>query len=155
MSGKTAKTAVAALVIGLLGSLVWVPPSIHASEQEDVKKSIKIPGLQDKDALGHFPFQPFSVTVLRDGKITGILTLTLTVETKGGENMGKVMARRYELHDAFLRDIYGVTSFARADGRTIDPGVVKTRLMAISGRLLGEGVVENVLVVSIFNRNLS
>lgn len=154
MSGKTAKTAIVALAIGLIG-LAWAPPSIHASEQEDGKKSIKIPGLQDKDALGHFPLQPFSVTVMRDGKIKGILTLTLTVETKGGENMGKVMARRYELHDAFLRDIHGVAAFARADGRTIDPRVVKTRLMAISGRILGEGVVEDVLVVSMFNRSLS
>jgi hypothetical protein len=68
---------------------------------------------------------------------------------------GTIMARRYELHDAFLRDIHGVTSFARADGRAIDPAVVKTRLMAISGRILGEGVVEDVLVVSIFNRSVS
>ncbi len=154
MIGKKTKTAIAALAIGLLGGLVWAPPPIHA-QQEDGKKSIKIPGLQDEDALGHYPLQPFSVTVMRDGKIKGILTLTLTVETKGGENMNKVMARRYELRDAFLRDIYGVASFARADGRTIDPHVVKTRLMVVSGRILGEGVVEDVLVVSIFNRSLS
>jgi hypothetical protein len=153
MSGKKLRTATAALAIGLAGSVAW-PPSIHASEHED-GASIKIPGLLDKNALGHYPLQPFSVTVIRDGKIKGILTVTLTVETKGGENMNKVMARRYELHDAFLRDIHGVMSFTRADGRTIDPTVVKTRLMAISGRILGDGVVEDVLVVSIFNRALS
>lgn len=146
--------AMAALAIGLLGGLAWGPSS-HASEHEDGKQSIKIPGLEDKDALGHYPFQPFSVTVMRGGKIAGILTLTLTVETKGGENMGKVMARRYQLHDAFLRDIHGVAAFTRADGRTIDPQVVKTRLMVISDRILGEGVVKDVLVVSIFNRSLS
>jgi hypothetical protein len=155
MRGKKIKTAIAALAIGLMGALAWAPPSIHANEPEDGKKSIKIPGLEDKDALGHYPLQPFSVTVMRDGKIKGILTLTLTVEAKGGENMHKVMARRYELHDAFLRDIHGVAAFTRADGRTIDPRVVKTRLMAISGRMLGEGVVADVLVVSIFNRSLS
>lgn len=155
MSGKTYKTALAALAIGILGGLIWTPPAIHANEQEDGKKSVKIPDVVDQDALEHFPLQPFNVSVVRDGRIARILTITVTMETKGGENMVKVMAGRYALQDAFLRDIHGVASFTRADGRTIDPRVVKTRLMAISDRILGAGVVESVLVVSIFDRAVS
>jgi hypothetical protein len=155
MSGKTYKMAVAAFAFGILGGLIWAPAAIHANEQEDGKKSVKIPGLMDKDALEHFPLQPFNVSIVRDGRIARILTITITMETKGGENMVKLMASRYALQDAFLRDIHGVASFTRADGRTIDPRVVKTRLMAISDRILGSGVVESVLVVSIFDRAIS
>jgi hypothetical protein len=148
-------TARTILAICLLGLLVWGAPPVRAGGAGDDKKPVKIPGLIDKDALDHFQFQPINVPVIRDGKVARILTVTIAMETKGDANKTKVMAQRYQLLDAFVRDIHGVASFARVDGRIIDLGVVKTRLQAISDRLLGEGIVEDVLVVSIFDRGFS
>lgn len=155
MGGKTSKTAIAALVLGLLGNLIWAPQLTLAKERSEGTVSKQILGLAGKDALEHFPLPPFNVSVIRNGKVERILTIAVTMEAKGEVNMTKIMDHRYQIHDAFLRDIHGVASFQRADGRAIDPEVVKARLMVISDRLLGEGTVENVLVVSIFDRSMS
>lgn len=151
---RQSNMAKAFLALGLLGLMIVCAPATRADEHGEEKKGIKIPGFADKDAIGYFQFQPFNIPVIRNGKVARILTLTVTMETKGDDNKTKIMAQRYQLHDAFLRDIHGVAAFQRSDCRVIDPAVVKTRLMAISDRLLGEGTVRNILVQSIFDRSV-
>jgi hypothetical protein len=148
---------IAAFAVGLLGMLAFVGQMLQgrpafASGTTGDEKPFKIPGLVDENALQHFQLQPFNVPVIHGNRVERIITIIVTLETKGDLNKTKVMAERYHLHDAFLRDIHGVASFRRADGRTIDPKVIKTRLLMISDRILGADIVENVLVHNIFDR---
>jgi hypothetical protein len=139
--------AAAVIGVSVLGHAAFASSEAGAEE-----KPAKIPGLADQNSLEHFTLQPFNVPVIRNGRVERIVMLNLTLETKGDVNKSKVMAERYRLHDAFLRDIYGFISYRRPDGQTIDPQMVKTRLLLISDRILGRDVVENVLVQSIFDR---
>jgi hypothetical protein len=150
---------IAAFAVGLFGTLAFVSqmlqgqPAFASATAED-EKPVKIPGLVDENALEHFQLQPFNIPVIHGNRVERIITVIVTLETKGDLNKSKVMAERYHLHDAFLRDMHGVASFRRADGRTIDPRVIKTRLRLISDRILGADIVENVLVHNIFDRRI-
>jgi hypothetical protein len=150
---------IAAFTFGLLGTFAFVAQMLQdhpafASGTTEAEKQVKIPGLADENTLEHFQLQPFNIPVIHGSRVERIITVVVPLETKGDLNKTKVMAERYHLHDAFLRDMHGVASFRRADGRTIDPQVVKTRLMLISDRILGDDIVENVLVHSIFDRRI-
>jgi hypothetical protein len=150
---------IAALTFGLLGTLAVLAQMLQghpafASSTTENKSPVKIPGLADENAIEHFQLQPFNIPVIHGGRVERIITVTVTLETKGDLNKTKIIAERYHLHDAFLRDIHGVASFRRADGRSIDPQVIKTRLLLISDRILGEDIVENVLVHNIFDRRI-
>jgi hypothetical protein len=151
--------SVAALVFGVLGTLAIFSQMLQgqpalASGTTDEKKPIKFPGLSGQDQISHFQLQPFNIPVIRGGRVERIITVSIALETKGDINKTKIMAERYHLHDAFLRDIHALASFRRSDGQTIDPRVVKTRLMVISDRILGEDIVEDILVQSIFDRSV-
>lgn len=118
------------------------------------KSPAKLLGFSDPNALDHFQLLPFNISVIRDGRVARIVTLVVTLETKGDENKTKVMNERYRLQDAFLRDMQGVAPYQRADSDSLSPQMLKTRLRIISDRMLGQDVVNNVLVQSIFDRIL-
>lgn len=141
------------LAFGFFVLQIFGPFPSHAYEPAAGENAATAPGLADKNGLAHFQLQPFNVPVIRDGRVARILTITVSVETRGDENKNKVMAQRYQLYDAFLRDIHGVAAFDRADGRHFDPVVLKTRLRAISDRILGVGIVEDILVMGVFDRH--
>lgn len=147
------RIAVAIRVLGITAILAMSAQSHQAlsSGAVEAEKPAKIPGL-GRDGLEHFQLQPFNISVIRDGRVTRIITLIVNLETRGDANKTKIIADRYYLQDAFLRDMHGFASYQRADGQSIDPQMVKTRLLVISDRILGKNVVENVLVQSIFDR---
>ena len=148
------RIAAAVRVLGVTAILAMSAQSHRAlsSGAVEAEKPAKFPGLADKDGLEHFQLQPFNISVIRDGRVTRIITLVVNLETRGDANKTKIIADRYYLQDAFLRDMHGFASYQRADGQSIDPQMVKTRLLVISDRILGKNVVENVLVQSIFDR---
>jgi hypothetical protein len=150
---------IAAFAFGVLGTLAFFGQILHgqpalASGGADEKKTVKIPGLVGQDAIEHFQLQPFNIPVIRDGRVERIFSVTVTLETKGDLNKTKIMAERHHLQDAFLRDMHSVASFRRSDGQVIDPRVIKTRLMLISDRILGEDIVESILLQGIFDRRV-
>lgn len=116
------------------------------------KSPTKVLGFTDPNAIDHFQLIPFNISVIRDGRVARIVTLVVTLETKGDVNKTKVMNERYRLQDAFLRDMQGLAPYQRPDTESLDPQLLKTRLRIISDRMLGQDVVNNVLVQSIFDR---
>lgn len=154
MNGHSFKAPIAVLAFGLFVLLCHAAVPAFAQQSPDTSNSLKSSGFEDDKELRYFQLQPFNIPVIRDGKLAQILSIAVTIEVKGYANQAKVMDQQVRLRDAFLRDIYGVASVQRADGRAINPQVVKTRLMSIGERMFGPGIVENVLVHGMTDRNL-
>lgn len=152
-SGRIAAIIRLLAAVAVLGIPLLHGPSALASASE-AKSPAKLLGFTDPDTLDHFQLLPFNISVIRDGRVARIVTLVVTLETKGDANKTKVMNERYRLQDAFLRDMQGVAPYQRADSDGLDPQMLKTRLRIISDRMLGQDVVNNVLVQSIFDRIL-
>ncbi len=150
-SGSIAATIRVLAAVALLGLPLLFASFAHASASAE-KSPAKLLGLSDPNALDHFQLLPFNISVIRDGRVARIVTLVVTLETKGDTNKTKVMNERYRLQDAFLRDMQGLAPYQRPDTDGLDPQLLKTRLRIISDRLLGQDVVNSVLVQSIFER---
>ena len=123
-----------------------------AEKSAGALEGFTFPGFEADTEPRFLELLPFNVPVIRNGKLEQILSIAVTIEVKGQENKNKVLDQTRQLRNAFLRDIHGIASIQRADGRVLDTNVVKTRLMLVSTRMFGPGIVENVLVHGLSNR---
>jgi hypothetical protein len=94
------------------------------------------------------------VPVIEGDAVTRQITLLVTLETMGDANREKVLANRQRLQDVFLRDIYGVLAVSRPSDRNYD-NVVKIRLQRAGERVVGSGVIDDVLVKATYDRRLA
>jgi len=115
----------------------------------------KVRAMFGGELIQHLPLPVFSIPVIRDNEVTDQVNIAIVVETKGEKNRDKVIAGRYKLYDAFLRDLYGLLAIKRADGQLFDQQVVKIRLARVSDKVLGPAVINNILVSGISQRPLN
>lgn len=151
MNGQSFRQLIVALALGLFAS-VFSPLSLLAQSLE----ATSVPKILSYDAdrdVRYFQLQPFNVPVIRNGKLVQMVSVAVIVEVRGLINQGVMMEQRQRLRDAFLRDIHGVASIQRPDGRVMDSHVLKTRLMSVSERILGPGIIDDILVNGISDRN--
>ena len=113
----------------------------------DVHDTAGKPEFLDIDSL--------SVPVIRDGRVQKYVLLRLTLEMKDAKAKNIAKDAMPLVKDTFLNDLHGYfadqpPSENGVDG--IDVRVVKARLMRVSDRLFGPGMVVNVLIQGAFER---
>ncbi len=127
------------LVAGLAPGPAW-------SAKHDGKKGFGLENLLGEGDAEYYTLQPFTVPVVRNGRIAKHVSFVITLETSGLANKDKILEARKRLRDSFLRDLHGVMSIRRKDGRSFKTSVLKKRLMAASKRVLGEDIVSDILI---------
>ena len=127
------------LVAGLAPGPAW-------SAKHDGKKGFGLENLLGEGDAEYYTLQPFTVPVVRNGRIAKHVSFVITLETSGLANKDKILEARKRLRDSFLRDLHGVMSIRRKDGRSFKTSVLKKRLMAASKRVLGEDIVRDILI---------
>ena len=151
MNGQSFRQLIVALALGVFASsFASIPAFAQSLEATSVPKILSYDEERD---VRYFQLQPFNVPVIRNGKLAQMVSVAVIVEVRGVINQGLLMEKRQRLRDAFLRDIHGVASLQRADGRVMDSYVLKTRLMMVSERVLGPGIIDDILVNGISDRN--
>ncbi len=65
-----------------------------------------------------------------------------------------MIAKWRRLHSAFLNDLHGVLSLRYGSGRPLNAPAVKQRLKRRADRILGPGVVKEVLIQRVQKRSL-
>ena len=127
------------LVAGLALEPAW-------SAKHDGKKGFGLDNLLGEGDAEYYTLQPFTVPIVRDGRIAKHVSFVITLETSGLANKDKILEARKRLRDSFLQDLHGVLSIRRKDGRSFKTSVLKKRLMAVSKRVLGEDIVRDILI---------
>ena len=127
------------LVAGLALEPAW-------SAKHDGKKGFGLDNLLGEGDAEYYTLQPFTVPIVRDGRIARHVSLLVTLETRGVANKDKILEARKRLRDSFLRDLHGVMAIRRKDGRPFKTSVLKKRLMAVSKRVLGADIVRDILI---------
>ncbi len=127
------------LVAGLAPGPAW-------SAKHDGEKGFGLGNLFGEGNTEYYTLQPFTVPVVRNGRIAKHVSFVITLETSGLANKDKILEARKRLRDSFLRDLQGVLSIRRKDGRSFKTSVLKKRLMAASKRVLGEDIVSDILI---------
>lgn len=128
-------------------------PAQAAEKKADVDKRGIMQNLFG-DTVDHFPLQPFTISVIRDGQVASLMSVGIVIETVGAANRDKVVENHVRVHDALLRELHGFMSIERGDGRTFDARNAKLRLVRAGERVLGAGVINNILVQNLSDRPL-
>lgn len=102
-----------------------------------------------------FRLLPFNIPVIEDGRVVNQVSFIVSIETFGLADKEKVMAARYQLQNAFLRDLYGVVAIHHGSGHPVIADSVKIRLKRLARNMLGRKVVKDVLIEAAINTRLS
>ncbi len=98
-----------------------------------------------------FDMPPLLVPVIQDGELQRNIFIAFRVEvTPGAEE--KARMHMSQLHDVYLRALYDIVPKQLKKRKTLDLRRLKARLMEISDRVTGPGVIADLVVLSVFER---
>ena len=137
---------VAAILIlagGAVAAMKWlaIGPFEVARSIEEQKEPKEKPILIDVD--------PLFLQVIREDQIAGTIQIQIKLETAGQENAIFLKRILTKVSDAFLQDLHGFVPRLLRKKERLDAIILKDRLNVISGRLLGKGYINDVLVQSV------
>jgi len=90
---------------------------------------------------------PFILPIIDPDGASQVVTMVIAVEVNTAEAAAEVKRLSPRLKDAYLQDMYGALNrHAALRGGQIRLGVIKKRLNMASTRVLGEDVVQDVLL---------
>lgn len=94
--------------------------------------------------------EPLSIPVMRGERIKNYFYVTVALQVASDAKRDEVRDQMPRLRDAYLRDLTSRPAMRQDVANAIDFDAVKQRLLAISEKMLGPGVVEDVLIVRTF-----
>lgn len=90
---------------------------------------------------------PLVVPIVDSEGVSQVISMVIQFEVKDEESAKKVESLRPRIKDAFITDMYGLmNSKAAMDNGVLRVGYVKKRLTDISQRVMGDGVIDSVLL---------
>ncbi len=100
-------------------------------------------------------FDPLVLPVIRDGRVIQHITFTIILEVPNEEAKETISLADLRLKDAFRAELFALYSKRYIQNREDAITILNRRLQTVSNRVLGEGVIERVLVNITSKRNLS
>ena len=106
-------------------------------------KSIDPPRFIDVPAL--------NVPLFVDDKVAGVVLVQLKLEAIGAANERKINHLLPRINDAFLRELHTFIPRLLQKTQRLDVFILKKRLQMVCDRVVGKGVVSNVLIQTVTN----
>ena len=131
---------------GTVGALKFLKVGPFAGKDEKVAKKDKpiVPPL-------FIDVPPLNVPLFADDKVAGTVLIQLKLEAIGTANEAKINHQLPRITDAFLRELHTFIPRLLHKTRRLDVFILKKRLQMVSDRVVGKGVVSNVLVQTVTN----
>jgi hypothetical protein len=135
------------LGLALLALVLLAPAQpVMAAEHEKAEKPEA-----SSDGPVYVKLPPIVLPVFRGNKVSRQAGLAVTLElVKGKSEAADVQPKQRQLTDAFITGLYGVYELRNDADRVIDPALVKETLQGASDRILGKGVIQQVLIQQAF-----
>lgn len=94
---------------------------------------------------------PFLIPVIRDGEIERSMYIGLRLRVAPGQG-SHVTMNHARLHDVYMRVLYEMVPSQLEQRQTLDLVALKARLQTVADRVLGAGMVEEVMFQAVFER---
>lgn len=117
-------------------------------------KGEPIPGLSGEDTAGdsgsaetasfanakdeNAPMDPISFPIMKEGRVTKLMTMKLTLRVAGGTGLEAVANNRAELRDAFLTELHGLYALKFVRENDDQLRFVKKRLVKAGREVIGK-----------------
>jgi hypothetical protein len=139
---------VAGGAIGALDFLKLGPfqeKQLTAEELDAIAEAKELAGESTTSAIS---ITPFSIPLFQGEQIAGNIQVQFELEvTKGKEE--EVNSKIIRLEDAYLRDLYVFLPRLLRNKEKLDVIALKRRIMQITEKIIGPGIVEDVLIQSV------
>lgn len=89
---------------------------------------------------------PFVVPIIRERQVTQHLTVKVVLQVVAGTGVARTKALRPRLTDAFLSELHGLYDKRFVQDSADAVPILSKRLRQVGARVLGPGVIEDVLV---------
>lgn len=135
---------------GVISSVLLGVGALAPAHAADPKPHGAAPNPADGPVFMKLP--PIVLPVFEGRAVTRQASLVLSLELAKGKAEEEVAPQQRRLVDAFIADLYQVYDERSGTERVIDSQTVKSRLQASADRVLGAGVVREVLIQQAFER---
>lgn len=143
---------IALLVLGGggAGAYFYFSQSAEASPGAEVGENHEKQAKAEHKKSEHVEFvemDPLILPIVDKEGVSQVVSLVIALEVADAEAAKSVEAMTPRLKDAIIQDMYGVLNrHAALKGGVIQVGYIKARLNKISGQVLGDDVVQDVLL---------
>lgn len=123
-------------------------PQAYAAE-EKLEKSV------DKSEYEYFEMDPLIIPVINSRGLSQQVNLIVSLEVPNGK-MPDVELYAPRLTDAYIQDLYGVlgAGYGLVNGNVLNVNAIKQRLAAVTEKIIGDELVNDVLLQVVQQRPL-
>lgn len=151
---RAAAFIVMSVTAASLGAALPHGRALAADEGAGTELKRALPDWFNRQSTEYYTMPQFVVPIIEGNAVTRQITLLVTLETVGAANRDKLMEKRSQLQDVFLRDMYGVLAVSRPNGVSYDEAI-RTRLRRAGDQVVGAGVIGNILVKTTYDRPIA
>ena len=140
---------------GGIGYIAFQKDAVASLGPEDAKaytkklereKAAKLAKEKAKN-LEFVKLDPIILPIIDSDGVSQVVTLVISLEINGKENLEYVQKLTPRLKDAYIQDMYGVLNRkASTSGGVVKVNKLKNRLNRVSGEVLGKGKINEVLL---------
>ncbi len=98
------------------------------------------------------PMDDLVVTLFSDNTVAATVMIRLNLEVLGSDNADKVTKVLPRLSDAFFKDLYTFIPRVVHKEKKLTADILQQRLLMTGNKLLGKGVLNNVIIESVSER---
>jgi len=137
-----------ALIGASVGILKWqkIGPfrfEVAATEKKEI--DVGVPG----DKPSFIDMDPIIIPLFQDDQVAGNIQLAVKLEIRSNDAYAEVRRFMPKLADVYLRDLYVYIPRYLIRAEQVDIAVIKARLKKLSDKVVGPGVVADILVQAI------
>lgn len=109
-------------------------------------------GKEAEEGVAFVHLEPIFAPIYSDRAFGGYVLLVLNLELPDGRKIALVEEKMTPLRDAFLRDLYLQAALRRSNEPTVNIARIKKRFLNLAERILGPGVVGDILIETAVER---
>lgn len=132
---------------GAAGYFYFKQPAEAAIGEDQQAAPKEIHGKVNANHHEFVQLDPLILPIVDSNGVSQIVSIVVVIEVEGSKNQEKVIKLQPRLKDAYIQELYGVLNrHAALKGGVIQVSMIKERLSQISHRVMGDGVVHDVLL---------
>jgi len=135
----------AALVMlggGTASMLKW----LQIGPFEELKKAEKQETVKKVEEAVTIDLDPLVTTIFQENRVAALVQIELKLETVGDKRVERIKYLLPVITDAFLKDMHSfIPRLLKAEER-LDADIIRQRLQLIGDKVVGKGMIRNVVV---------
>ncbi len=134
------------LVLGGGGGAGYYFFVVAPAAEEEAAASAEAEALRAPKTAGYVEMEPVTAPVWRRNRISHYFFIALSLEVTDSENVKMVRKMLPRLRDAFVRELHSRSVLLKGGAETLDMMGIKARLREQAAKVLGPGMISEVLI---------